>query len=244
MQLIENVLFEPVGCLADFPVEPFNEIAVRVFGRRKKPGRSASRTYWHLLNLMPASGRQLDHAERSVVEALELEAVAGAAVYEDDVPALSELNASMGIHSIRLFIASSLSSIAVTRFVDQGGLTPFFSGVWSRDTAGGIKAAPLARAIEGASLAPERTMYLVDTAEGLKVATDVGVNAILMMNDPDEARRLALRNPAGGIVSLHELPDFIRLVAAEHAPRSVRSTPADSSSPGTTMPGGVRDRPR
>jgi hypothetical protein len=37
-----------------------------------------------------------------------------------------------------------------------------------------------------------------------------------MMNDPDEAMRLAMRNPAGGVVSLHELPDFIRLVADEN----------------------------
>ena len=36
-------------------------------------------------------------------------------------------------------------------------------------------------------------------------------------NDPDEARRLTTHEPAGGIVSLHELPDFIRLVAAENA---------------------------
>jgi hypothetical protein len=28
---------------------------------------------------------------------------------------------------------------------------------------------------------------------------------------------LAMHQPAGGIVSLHELPDFIRLVAAENA---------------------------
>jgi hypothetical protein len=37
-----------------------------------------------------------------------------------------------------------------------------------------------------------------------------------MMNDPDEAMRLAVHGPSGGIVSLHELPDFIRLVAAEN----------------------------
>lgn len=36
---------------------------------------------------------------------------------------------------------------------------------------------------------------------------------ILMMNDPGEARRLAMREPAGGIVSLHELPDFIRFLS-------------------------------
>jgi hypothetical protein len=64
---------------------------------------------------------------------------------------------------------------------------------------------------------PDRAIYLTDAAEGLKVAKAVGVNAVLMMNDPDEARRLALRDPAGGIVSLHELPDFIRVVAAENA---------------------------
>jgi hypothetical protein len=45
----------------------------------------------------------------------------------------------------------------------------------------------------------------------------VGVNAILMMNDPDEAMKLTAHEPAGGIVSLHELPDFVRLVAAENA---------------------------
>ena len=32
----------------------------------------------------------------------------------------------------------------------------------------------------------------------------------------DEAMRLAVHGPSGGIVSLHELPDFIRLVAAEN----------------------------
>ena len=63
-------------------------------------------------------------------------------------------------------------------------------------------------------------MFLTDTAEGLKVAGSVGVNAILMMNDPDESKRLAMHNPAGGIVSLHELPDFIRLVRAENARES------------------------
>ena len=65
-------------------------------------------------------------------------------------------------------------------------------------------------------------MYLTDTAEGLEAAKHVGVNSILMMNDPDHARRLALHRaagPAGGIVSLHELPDFVRVVAAEHARR-------------------------
>ena len=45
-------------------------------------------------------------------------------------------------------------------------------------------------------------MFLTDTAEGLNMAESVGVNPILMMNDPDESRRLAMHKPAGGIVSL------------------------------------------
>ncbi len=64
---------------------------------------------------------------------------------------------------------------------------------------------------------PEKAMFLTDTAEGLRVAKSVGVQSILMMNDPDEAKRLAMHDPAGGIVSLYELPDFVRLVAARNA---------------------------
>jgi hypothetical protein len=33
-----------------------------------------------------------------------------------------------------------------------------------------------------------------------------------MINDYDEGRMLAERSPAGGIVSLAELPDFLRLI--------------------------------
>jgi beta-phosphoglucomutase-like phosphatase (HAD superfamily) len=200
---IEAILFEPVGCLAEFPPEPFLEIAARLFDRRKKASKSGSRAYWHLLNLMEASGG-------NVVEALEVQAVEGASVYEDVIPALSELKAMR----IKLFITSSLSNDAITRFLDKLQAREFFTAVWTRDNAGGIKAAPLRCAIE--SLQPEHAVFLTDTVEGLRVAKSVGVNSILMMNDPDEARRLALHDPAGGIVSLHELPDFIRLVAAEN----------------------------
>jgi beta-phosphoglucomutase-like phosphatase (HAD superfamily) len=203
MQVIEAILFEPVGCLAEFPSEPFLEIAARLFDRRKKASKSGSRAYWHLLNLMEASGGNM-------VEDLELQAVEDASVYEDVIPALSELKA-MGT---KLFITSSLSNDAITRFLQKLPAREFFTAVWTRDNAGGVKAAPLRCAIE--SLQPEHAMFLTDTAEGLRVAKSVGINSILMMNDPDEARRLALHDPAGGIVSLHELPDFIRLVAAEN----------------------------
>jgi len=206
MQIIEAILLEPVGCLAEFPAQPFNEIAAQCFGRKNKPSKSGSRSYWHLLNLMEAAGNQS-------VEALELEAVDQAGAYEDVIPALTELKA-MGI---QLFLTSSLSNAAITRFVAKNGLQEFFSAIWTRDNAAGIKSAPLRSAIAAALLNPEHVMYLTDTAEGLKVANSLGVISVLMMNDPDEARRLTTHGPSGGIVSLHELPDFIRLVAAENA---------------------------
>jgi phosphoglycolate phosphatase-like HAD superfamily hydrolase len=210
MQSIEGVLFEPVGCLAEFPSEPFLELAVHLFGRKKKTSQSGSRSYWYLLNLIHAANQRLDDSQRRLAEALEMQAVDAASAYEDVLPALSELKA-MGVH---LLIASSLSGVAVTRFLERNRLNQFFSAVWSRDNAGGVKAPPLRSAIGGASLKPERVMFITDTLEGLKVAKSAGVQSILMMNDPDEAKRLALHNPSGGIISLHELPDFIRLVAA------------------------------
>lgn len=205
MQIIQGLLLEPVGCLAEFPSAPFHEIAVGLFGRKRKASASGSRSYWHLLNLMGESSSPW-------AEALEIEAVNAASVYEDIRPALVELKA-MGIH---LFIASSLSDAAIARFLEKNSLAEFFDGVWSRDNAGGLKAIPLVRAVRGASLQPEHVMFLTDTVEGIKAARAAGVHPVLMMNDPDEARRLAMHNPAGGVVSLHEIPDFIRLIAAQN----------------------------
>jgi phosphoglycolate phosphatase-like HAD superfamily hydrolase len=203
MQTIKGILFEPVGCLAEFPSEPFLEIAAQLSGRKRQSSKSGSRAYWHLLNLMETMSAESD-------ETLEVEAVAGASLYEDVIPALSELKA-MGI---KLIIASSLSHRAIKHFLDR--CPHVFEAVWTRGNSGGIKAAPLRCAINGAFLEPEQAMFLTDTAEGLKVAESVDVNSILMMNDPDESRRLAMHNPAGGIVSLHELPDFIRFVGAKN----------------------------
>lgn len=218
MECIEGILFEPVGCLAEFPSEPFHEIAVRFFDRKGKASASASRSYWHLLNLMGAAAKPLDEEERAAVEALELQAVTAASVYEDVTPALAELK-SMGI---QLIIASSLCNVAITAFLERNSLDKFFSGVWNRDTAAGLKAAPLEHAIRAASVKPERAIYITDALAGLKTAETVGVQAVLMMNDPDESMRLTMQNPAGGIVSLHELPDFVRLVAAQTASQGVR----------------------
>jgi beta-phosphoglucomutase-like phosphatase (HAD superfamily) len=143
------------------------------------------------------------------IEALEIKAVEGASLYEDVRPALGELKAM----DVGLVIASSLCGAAIARFLEVHELEEFFLRVWSRDNAGGVKAAPIRRALEGVK--PERAMFLTDSAEGIKTAKSVGVNAILMMNEPEEARKLAMRGPSGGIVSLHELPDFIRLLSAQ-----------------------------
>ena len=222
MQTIKGILFEPVGCLAEFPPEPFLEIAAQLSGRKKQSSKSGSRAYWHLLNLMQEPRSTEPCASASDLLSLEVQAVEGASLYEDVLPALSELKA-MGI---QLFITSSLSSVAIASFLDKSCLHEYFSSVWSRDNAQGIKAAPLQSALAEACLEARQAMFLTDAAQGLKVAESVGVNPILMMNDPDESRRLAMHNPAGGIVSLHELPDFIRLVRAENiGPR--HALPAD-----------------
>jgi beta-phosphoglucomutase-like phosphatase (HAD superfamily) len=209
MQPVEGILFEPVGCLAEFPPEPFQDIAASVFGRELEATQSASGIYWQLLNLLEA-------APGAKMEALELQAAREAVPYEDVVPALSELQ-GMGV---KLILASSLSTAAVSQFLTSSGLGAFFTEIWSRQNAGGIKAELLRRA--AASLNPQRTIFLTDTAEGIQAAKNAGLNPILMMNDPDEAMRLTAHNPAGGIVSLHELPDFVRLVAAQNARRITR----------------------
>ena len=213
MEVIEGIFIEPVGCLAEFPAGPFLEIAFHLFDRKKKASQSGSRAYWHLLNLMQSANKNLEESEKKLLETLELQAVAAANVYEDVAPALAELN-GMGM---KLFISTSLSGAETKCFLERHSLSEFFSGLWSSENSKGVKAAPLEAAIAGTNLNPNRVMFLVDTFEGLKIAQTVGVHSVLMMNDPDEARRLSMHNPSGGIVSLHELPDFIRLVAAENS---------------------------
>jgi len=210
MQNIEGVLFEPVGCLAEFGSKEFNEIAATYYGQKKKGGSA----YWQLLKAMHDAANPVDE---KAVEALEIEAVDNASVYEDVIPALEELRA-MGV---RLVIASSLSEAAVNRFLEKSSLTKYFDAVWNRTNAGGVLTQPLNRALAGAGLDPESVMSLADTEEGLNVAKEAGVNSILMINDYDDGRRLAMHPPTGGIVSLAELPDAIRLIAENaKAPRS------------------------
>ncbi len=212
MRIIEGVLFEPVGCLAEFGAKEFNEIAASFYGQKKRAGKTGSIAYWQLLKAMQKADKELAAADSKTVEGLEIEAVEGANVYEDVVPALSQLKA-MGI---KLLIASSLSEAAVNRFLEKSSLKEFFSGVWNRKNAGGVMAVPLTKALASAALDPERVMSLADHEDGLNVAKEVGVNSILMINDYDDGRRLAMHPPTGGIVSLAELPDAIRLIAEEN----------------------------
>jgi beta-phosphoglucomutase-like phosphatase (HAD superfamily) len=215
MRHITTVVIEPVGCLAEFPPMEFEEIAARLFNQESGMG-SGSEAYWALLNLMQISGSPMSSADQETAERLEIEAVDQVELYEDVAPALAELR-TMGITPV---VASSLSAAAVGRFLERFALRDLFSGIWTRDTAGGVKAAPLARAIDAQGVPPDQVMYLVDTTDGMDVAKEVGSHSILMINDYEEGRRLAMHSPTGGIVSLHELPDAIRLVSerARHQP--------------------------
>lgn len=207
MQIIDAVLFEPVGCLAEFPAQEFDEIAARLFGETQV-NPSGSEAYWQLLDLFEQSDG-ISPSDKAIAEELEMRAINEVELYEDVMPALSELR-NMGI---RLVIASSLSGAAVRRFLERFALREFLSAVWDRDGAGGVKKRPLARAIETASLEPQHVITLADTKEGLCVAGELSTNSVLMINDYEQGRRLTLHAPAGGVVSLHELPDAIRLVA-------------------------------
>jgi phosphoglycolate phosphatase-like HAD superfamily hydrolase len=213
MPTIAGILFDPVGCLAEFPSEPFEAIASQVLGHTLPAGTSGSQAYWELLGLLDDELSTLTMEQRARVEEHELRAVEQALPYEDTAPAL----AALGGLGISLIAASSLSDVALRRFLDTSSLDRAFGAVWSRDTAGGVKHAPIEKALTAQSLAADGVLFLTDTAAGLQAGRAAGVNAILMMNDPDEAMKLTSCNPAGGIVSLLELPDFVRFVAAENA---------------------------
>src|SRR5437773_10639329 len=166
MQTIHGILFEPVGCLAEFSPEPFNEMAILVSGRESKASRSASSTYWHLLNLMETTGMRLSESEIAQIEDLELQAVETASVYEDVVPALSEL----GAMRINLVMASSLSRAAAARFIERAGLDGLFTVVSSRDRAEEVRGVPLRQALNTAGLEPGHGMVITDRGDWFQVA--------------------------------------------------------------------------
>ena len=217
MDNIRAVILEPVGCLAEFPAAPFHKISTRFFGRKGKASASASREYWHLLNLMAEPPAPLDESQVAAIEALELDAINATTLYEDVRPMLVELK-SMGV---QLALTTSLSRAAAEAFLSLHSLGEFFPSVMSRDDAGDVKSIPLLAALDEVQIPGGHAIFLTDTFEGIKVARAAGVHPILMMNDPDEALRLSTHQPDGGVVSLHEIPDFVRLVAAQNAGGSI-----------------------
>jgi beta-phosphoglucomutase-like phosphatase (HAD superfamily) len=215
VKAVDAILFEPVGALAEFPAAPVQAVAADLLARSPAAEAQGSPAYWDVLDLLASSDCPLWPGQRATLDAGERDAVDGALVYDDAGPALAEL-AGLGV---RLIVASSLSEHALSRFLERAALSALFHDRWSRDSAGGVADAVLRRAVSGGSLTPDRVLFLADTEAGLRAATRAGVRPILMMNNPDEAMRLTACNPAGGIVSLHELPDLVRLVAARHARR-------------------------
>jgi len=175
MHTIHAVLVEPVGCLAEFPAKEFDEIAARFFGDTSTHD-SGSEAFWRSLDLLDRSGSSLEPAKETIARELEIQAIDQVELYEDVRPALSQLKEVR----IQLLLASSLSNRAARRFLERFSLEEVFTAVWDRDSAGGIKAMPLLKAMESASLRPEHVITLVDTVEGLEAARDLGTNSILM----------------------------------------------------------------
>jgi FMN phosphatase YigB (HAD superfamily) len=206
MDSIKAVLLEPVGCLAEFAPDAFNSAAAELFGATPDVAATGSQAYWRLLGLMEQ--RPLAGAALARLQELELAAVEHADLYEDARPSLAELKA-LGVATV---LASSLSRAAVARFIERHALADLFAGAVTRDEAGGVMGKVLRAVVDQAGLAPAHVMALADTAQGLAIAQQLGLNAMLMINDYDEGRALAERNPAGGIVSLTELTDALRVI--------------------------------
>ena len=206
METIKAVLLEPVGCLAEFRPDEFVSAAADLFGASPSPEATGSQAYWRLLGLMEQHAAAAEMLLR--LEQLELQAVEHAELYEDVRWSLEELK-SLGVAAV---LVSSLSRPAVARFIERHALADLLAGAVSRDEAGGVMAAVVRFVIDQAHLDPTRLMVLADTAEGLDMTKRLGLNAMLMINEYDEGRALAERNPAGGIVSLAELPDALRVI--------------------------------
>jgi beta-phosphoglucomutase-like phosphatase (HAD superfamily) len=208
VDIIKAVLFEPVGCLAEFRADDFNRAATDLLGPGEDAPATGSLAYWRLIGLLAPRYDSLSSSDRSRLEALELQAVEHADLYPDVGACLDEL----GQLGIATFLVSSLSRAALDRFNQRFSLSGRFAGCVAREEAKGVMANPLRHAVTQAGLGPAQTMVLVDTAEALDLAKSLGANAVLMINDYDEGRALAERGPSGGIVSLAELPDALRLI--------------------------------
>jgi beta-phosphoglucomutase-like phosphatase (HAD superfamily) len=205
---IKAILFDPVACLAEFRPDEFNRAALELDAKADGSAATGSQAYWQLVGILGRRGDVLTAADRARLEALELEAVEAADLYPDVPACLDELRElGVGAH-----LVSSLSRQALQRFLQRFSLAPSFAGVVAREDAGGVAALPVRHALAQAGIEAGRTMLLVDTAEMIELAKALGLRSVLMINDYDEGRMLAERSPAGGIVSLAELPDALRLI--------------------------------
>jgi phosphoglycolate phosphatase-like HAD superfamily hydrolase len=204
---IKAVLFEPVGCLAEFRADEFNTASAELLAATEAAA-TGSQAYWRMLDLLAPRYGTLSKTEWERLQGFELEACDRADLYPDVRACLEELK-QIGVAA---YIAASLSRAAVARFIERFSLADLLAGVIAREDAQGVMDAPLRRAIAQAKLDPARLMVLVETAEAIAVANALRLNAMLMINDYDEGRVLAERSPAGGLVSLAELPDALRLI--------------------------------
>jgi phosphoglycolate phosphatase-like HAD superfamily hydrolase len=205
---IKAILFDPVACLAEFRPDEFNRAALELDPNADGSAATGSRAYWQLVGIVGRRGDALTAADRARLEALEREAVEAADLYPDVPACLDELR-ELGVAT---YLVSSLSRQALQRFLQRFSLVQSFAGVVAREDAGGVAAMPVRHALAQGELEAGRTMLLVDTAEMLDLAKALGLKAVLMINDYDEGRMLAERSPDGGIVSLAELPDALRLI--------------------------------
>jgi len=205
---IKAVLFEPVGCLAEFRADEFDQASAELFAAAAEPAASGSQAYWRMLGLLAPRYGALSKTEQERLVGFELQAAEHADLYPDVRTALAELK-QMGVAA---WIVSSLSRAAVARFIERFSLADLLSGVIAREDAQGVMDAPLRHAIAQAKLEAARLMVLVETAQAIAVANPLRLNTMLMINDYDEGRVLAERSPAGGLVSLAELPDALRLI--------------------------------
>ena len=208
MDAIAAVMFEPVGCLAEFRAEEFDAASSELCSASGAASATGSQAYWRLLELLNPSYGTLDAPACTRLEELELAAVERAELYEDVGGALDKLRTA----GVKFQLVSSLSQRALARFTERFSLGDMFAGVTGREDASGVLHKPLRHAVAQTALDPVRVIYLVDTQIALDVAKRERVNALLMINDYDDARALAERSPAGGVVSLAELPDALMLI--------------------------------
>jgi phosphoglycolate phosphatase-like HAD superfamily hydrolase len=227
---IKAVLFEPVGCLAEFSPEDFNSAAADLFGVSPDPAATGSQAYWRLLGLMQQHWDAITIEGSVRLHEADIRAVVRTALYEDVRACLEELK-TLGVAA---YVASSLSRLAVVDFLERHGLADLVVGRMTRADADGVMEKVLRGALDQLGLDPAHVMALVDTAEGLDMTKRLGLNAMVLFNDYDEGRALAERNPAGGIVSLAELPDALRLIeqrAGIRAPARPPLTPFELFDP-------------